>query len=70
MTIFIFYISTKKKIQMLLAFKKGETLRKHAHAIYRNFHSCKNYNLHMKKCDIFLFFAQNIDCGYTIEPPQ
>ena len=20
--------------------------------------------------DIFLIFAQNIDCGYTIEPPQ
>ena len=21
-------------------------------------------------CDIFLIFAQNIDCGYTLEPPQ
>ena len=24
----------------------------------------------MKKNDIFLFFAQNIDCGYTLEPPH
>ena len=24
----------------------------------------------MKKCDIFLIFAQNIDRGYTLEPPQ
>ena len=24
----------------------------------------------MKKNDIFLIFAQNIDCGYTLEPPQ
>ena len=24
----------------------------------------------MKKTDIFLIFAQNIDCGYTLEPPQ
>ena len=24
----------------------------------------------MKKCGIFLIFAQNIDCGYTLEPPQ
>ena len=24
----------------------------------------------MKKCDIFLIFAQNIDCWYTLEPPQ
>ena len=23
-----------------------------------------------KKCDIFLIFAQNIDRGYTLEPPQ
>ena len=21
-------------------------------------------------CDIFLIFAQNIDCGYTLEPPH
>ena len=24
----------------------------------------------MKNCNIFLIFAQNIDCGYTLEPPQ
>ena len=24
----------------------------------------------MKKGDIFLIFAQNMDCGYTLEPPQ
>ena len=24
----------------------------------------------MQKCDIFLIFAQNIDFGYTLEPPQ
>ena len=23
-----------------------------------------------EKKDIILFFAQNIDCGYTLEPPQ
>ena len=28
------------------------------------FHCCKN------KKNIFLIFAQNIDCGYTLEPPQ
>ena len=31
------------------------------------FQGCKNYNFQMKKCDIFLIFAQNIDCGYTLE---
>ena len=34
------------------------------------FHGCKNVNFQMKNCDIFLIFAQNIDCGYTLEPPQ
>ena len=24
----------------------------------------------MKIFNIFLIFAQNIDCGYTLEPPQ
>ena len=35
------------------------------------FHGCKkNKNLQTKNCDIFLIFAHNIDCGYTLEPPQ
>ena len=34
------------------------------------FHDCKNDNFQMKNCDIFLIFAQNIDCGNTLEPPQ
>ena len=34
------------------------------------FHGWKNYYFWMKKCDIFLNFAQNIDRGYTLEPPQ
>ena len=34
------------------------------------FHGSKNDNFQMKIFDIFLIFAQNIDCGYTLEPPQ
>ena len=30
----------------------------------------KNENVPLKKFDIFLIFAQNIDCGYTLEPPR
>ena len=30
----------------------------------------KNENFQLKIFDIFLIFAQNIDCGYTLEPPQ
>ena len=34
------------------------------------FHGCKNVNFQMKNSNIFLTFAQNIDCGYTLEPPH
>ena len=34
------------------------------------FHCCKNDNFQMKSFDIFLIFAQTIDCGYTLEPPH
>ena len=34
-----------------------------------NFLALKNENFQLKKFDIFLIFAQNIDCGYTLEPP-
>ena len=34
------------------------------------FHGCKNVNFQMKSFNIFLIFAQNIDCGYTLEPPH
>ena len=32
------------------------------------FHGCKTDNFQMKFFDIFLIFAQNIDCGYSLEP--
>ena len=34
------------------------------------FYGCENENFQMKKCDIFLISAQNIDCGYSLEPPR
>ena len=34
------------------------------------FHGCKNVNFQMKNSNVFLIFAQNIDCGYTLEPPK
>ena len=30
----------------------------------------KNKNFKWKILDIFLIFAQNIDCGYKLEPPR
>ena len=36
----------------------------------KNFLALKIKNFQYKKFDIFLIFAQNIDCGYTLEPPR
>ena len=40
------------------------------HAIYSDFSHPKNDNFHLKIFDFFHIFAQNIDCGYTLEPPR
>ena len=34
------------------------------------FEVVKNENFQLKMFDIFLIFAQNIDCGYSLEPPR
>ena len=48
----------------------GKTLRKLAHAIYKDFLALKIENFRLKIFNIFLIFAQNIDCGFTLEPPR
>ena len=36
--------------------------------IYRIFYHQNNENFQIKNSDIFLISAQNIDCGYPLEP--
>ena len=38
--------------------------------IYSKFFRSKIDNFQRKIFDVFLIFAQNIDCGYTLEPPR
>ena len=38
--------------------------------IYRKFHPQKTENFQIKISDIFHISAQNIDCGYSLEPPR
>ena len=33
------------------------------------FEALKIENFHLKNFDFYNVFAQNIDCGYTLEPP-
>ena len=42
--------------------------RKHVHAIYRKYFGSKMMKIFNEK--YFDIFAQNIDCGYTFEPPR
>ena len=64
---FLFISNSHKSNSFLVNFL---TLRKLAHAIYRDFLSFKIENFPLKNFDIFLIFAQNIDCRYTLEPPR
>ena len=38
--------------------------------VYRKFHFQKTENFQIKKFDTFYISAQNIDCGYSLEPPR
>ena len=51
--------------------KADKTLPKLARAINKIFLALKIEKFQLKKKkDIFLIFAQNIDCGYTLELPH
>ena len=45
-------------------------MKTHPCNIQRFLNVVKNENFQKKMFDIFLIFAQNIDCGYTLEPPR
>ena len=45
-------------------------LRKHAYSNTLKILPPKNDNFSEKNSDIFYISAQNIDCGYSLEPPR
>ena len=45
-------------------------LRKHAYSNMLKILPPKNEKNRIKNSDIFLISAQNIDCGYSLEPPR
>ena len=45
-------------------------LRKHAYSNKLKILPPKNENFQIKNSDIFHISAQNIDCGYSLEPPR
>ena len=55
----------------MIHIKRNVSLRKVAHAINRLFFqvALKIENFQLENFDSFLIIAQNIYCGYTLEPP-
>ena len=47
-----------------------DILRKHAYSNILKILPPKNENFQIKNSDIFHISAQNIDCGYALEPPR
>ena len=45
-------------------------LRKHAYSNILRIFPPKNENFQIKNCGSFHFSAQNIHCGYLLEPPR
>ena len=48
----------------------GAILREHAYSNTKKISSPKTENFQIKISDIFHISAQNIDCGYSLEPPR
>ena len=46
------------------------SLRKHAYSNIKKISPPKTENFQIKNSDIFHISAQNIDCGYSLEPPR
>ena len=55
---------------LLYTSKANDSLRKHAYSNILKILPQKTENFQIKNSDIFHISAQNIDCGYSLEPPR
>ena len=58
------------KASLIIPKEKYSPLRKHAYANIEKISPLKTGNFQIKNSDIFHISAQNIDCGYSLEPPR
>ena len=68
----VFHAQMSMKIVLLTNLKllTVVTLRKHAYSNVQKILTPKNDNFQIKNSDIFHISAQNIDYGYSLEPPR
>ena len=67
-SLFIFLLCPSRQFQPSLEPHLEMTLRKHAYSNILKFLPLKNENFLIKISDIFHISAQNIYCGYSLEP--
>ena len=63
-------ISAEREIFSGNKYENVNTLQKHAYSNIQKILSPKTENFQIKNSDIFHISAQNIDCGYSLEPPR
>ena len=63
-------IACERIIVSAYFYDENNPLRKHAYSNILIILPPKNENFQMKISNIFHISAQNIDCGYSLEPPQ
>ena len=56
--------------QISFGIHKSISLRKHAYSNILKIYHQKNWKFSDKNSDIFYISAQNIDWGYSLEPPR
>ena len=66
---YIIRVLGKAEARILEIYLHLKSLRKRAHAIIHNFFGYK-IEIFQLKIFVIFFFAQNIDCGYKLEPPR
>ena len=69
--VFCFKLSKTDEVTILkFPISSWISLRKHAYSNILKILPPKNENFQIKNSDIFPISAQNIDCGYSLEPPR
>ena len=64
------YFSLDKENCASTIHRLGSITQTHLYKYIEKFKHQKNENFQIKNSDIFHISAQNIDCGYSLEPPQ
>ena len=66
----LLFSSSNRLVTQISVYVHNKPLRKHAYSNILKILPPENENWRLKKSNIFHISAQNIDCGYSLEPPR